>query len=594
MEKNLFDALKVVLLTYHRRFLLGFLTMLIANTLLIFNPLVFRQAVAAFDTSSIETSGPIAMLFGQHQILWVWVVVLSLIAATSSFFKYLMRVTFITVSRDVEQEVRLKIFGKIQNQSMAFFDRYGIGELLSRLTNDISSFRDVLGPGIMYPLFFFTIVIPGLSALFYLSPPLALVSLTPLIIIPLVNQLLRKRIYQMSKEEKELLGKMSDLTQEHFSANRIVKCYGKEEETREQFRQLAERVKGVNFRLAFLQGILFPIFLLVTKLTTVAIVLTSAWLIISGVVTLSSADFLSFMWVQSYIFFPILMMGWLFPVYERGRAAYERLVTIYHEPIEVVDTKDGVAKIPLKASIEVHNLSFTYPTQESPTLEGLSFKIKGGEFVGITGPTGGGKSTLIKLLSREYEVPRGKILVAERDVHEYSLQAFYSAAVTVEQIPFLFSKTVAENISFGEPKASQERIEEVAQYADFHENVLTFPEQYETMVGERGMTLSGGQKQRLSMARAFLVDRSILLLDDVFSAVDFATEERIFRLMQEKFVGKTLLLVTHRISLLQQLDHILYIDKGKVLEEGSHDALMQRNGHYAALVELQQWEESHG
>ena len=266
MEKSLFNNLKVILFRYRWRFIKGFLMVLISNSLLIFNPLVFRQAVLAVDPNLPQGSGFLGNIFrallGERiSSAWSWVPILLLIAIISVFFKYWMRMTFITVSRDVELEVRSKIFFRIQSQSMAFFDRHGIGELLSRLTNDISAYRDVLGPGIMYPLFFLTLMTPGLIALFIISVPLAILSTLPLLVIPLVNLSIRSYIYRLARSVQKTLGEMSNRVQEHYSGIRIVKSYVVESELFKRFQKLCQTLQGMNLRLASLQGSLFPFFL---------------------------------------------------------------------------------------------------------------------------------------------------------------------------------------------------------------------------------------------------------------------------------------------------------------------------------------------
>ena len=474
---------------------------------------------------------------------------------------------------------------------MAFFDRYKIGELLSRLTNDISAYRDVLGPGIMYPIFLVTIIVPGFAALFAISKPLAMISLLPVIFLPITTFVIRGPIYKCAAAVQKVLGKMSGMVQEHFSSIRIIKGYCNENETKQQFKKLSKELLDEELKLSYYQGSLFPFFTFLTKMVTATLVLVAGLVILYQWSELSPADFVSFMWIQSYIFFPVLSLSWLIPVYERGRAAYDRLFEIYQEPIEVLDVPHSKHHIPPKADISIKDLTFTYPLAEYPALENINLEIKGGTFIGFTGPVGSGKTTLFKLLSREYEIPRGTILIDGKDIHDFSLRAFHSEIVTVEQVPFLFSKTVSENVKFGRQHATQEEVEIVARYADLHETVLDFPEQYETIVGERGMTLSGGQKQRVAIARAFLVNRSILLLDDVFSAVDSATEKRIFNAMQKNFGGRTVLLITHRVSILESVDRVIYMDQGKILEDGTHQDLMKKRGHYAALVQLQMLKE---
>lgn len=592
MEKSLFENLKAVLFRYRIRFFKGFLMLLISNFLLVFNPLVFRQAVFAFDPASSEKNGFFGKFFinllgPYYTSLYPWAILLITIAAISAFFKYWMRMTFITVSREVEMEIRSKLFGRIQEQSMNFFDHHGTGELLSRLTNDIAIYREVLGPGIMYPLFSLTVVLPGIIALFIISKSLALISLIPLLIIPFVNFLVGSRIYKTARLVQEKLGDMSNLVQEFFSAIRIIKSFVAEKVTLNIFSELSEKMKWMNLRLFNIQGSLFPFFVLLTKIITVLLVLFSGMIILNDWGELTAADFVSFMWIQSYIFFPVLMLGWLVPVYERGRAAYERLVQIYNEPIEVREKKAIKEKIEPGASITFKNLNFTYPLGKEKAIDNINLEIAGGSFVGITGPIGSGKTTLFKLLNREYEVPPGMILIDDIDIHGYPLKAFQAAFVTVEQVPFLFSKSIAENVRFGKREATLSEVEEALLVADFHETILEFPEQYQTVIGERGVTLSGGQRQRLALARAFLVNRSTLLLDDIFSNVDAATEKRIFHAMKKSFEGKTIILISHRASVLNQMDKVIYMQDGKIIEEGSPKELYQMGGHYKALLELQ-------
>jgi ATP-binding cassette, subfamily B, multidrug efflux pump len=592
MEKSLFDDLKVILFHYRWPFTKATLMVLISNFLMILNPLVFRQAVMALDPSTGDNAGILGSFFHftlghfQKNVL-VWGGILLLLTVVSAVFKYLMRVAFISISRDVEMQVRSKLFDRIQNQSMAFFSRYGIGELLSRLTNDISVYRDVLGPGVMYPIYFLTLVIPGLFALYTISAKLTIISLIPLFAIPLLNAAVRNHIYQTSRLVQNALGHLSTMVQEHYSGIRIVKSYVVENVFYMKFKILTKNLAKKNLKLTILQSLLYPFFTLTTKVVTVLLVLFSGIIILRPWGHLGVADFVSFMWLQSYIFLPILMLGWVLPVYERGKASYERLIQIYNEPIEVQELPNSKVKIPFQADIVLQNLTFHYPESSVNVLSNINLNIKGGSFIGITGPIGSGKTTLFRLLNREYEVPKGMIFIGGYDIHEYSLAAFRSDMVTVEQIPFLFSQTIAENILFALDEGNRESLEVVARHADLHDTVLEFPEQYETMIGERGVTLSGGQKQRVAMARAFLVNRSILLLDDIFSAVDSATEKRIFASIRERFKDKTILLISHRISLLDQTDRVVYLHNGTIVEEGTPSTLMGRNGHYAALAQLQ-------
>lgn len=547
----------------------------VSNALLILTPLTFRYALSA-----LETEPPSAVYY--------WAALLLSIATLSAWFKYWMRMSFIGISRDIEQEVRSKLFIRIQSQTRAFFDRHGIGELLSRLTNDISAYRDMLGPGMLYPSYFLTLVVPGVAVLFYISPPMASISLIPLMAIPLLNLFVRNTLFTTSLEVQQALGRMSDVAHEYYSGIRIVKGYEIEKAALARFQESSLRYSQQNFLFSCVQGLFSPFLSLMTKGVTIALVLVAATMILQGWRSLSAADFIAFMWIQSYLFVPILMLGWVLPIYQRGRAAYARLVSIYEEPIEMTGGETTLLRIPPQADIVLKDLTFSYPNQHKPALINVNLTIPGGAFVGITGPVGAGKTTLFRILCREYGIDKGKVFIGGHDINDYDLEAFFQEMVTVEQVPFLFSKTIAENVLFGKDEATRDELDAVVKQADLYEAILAFPEQYETVVGERGLSLSGGQKQRVAMARAFLVNRSILLLDDIFSAVDVETEKRIFSMMRQNLKGKTVLLITHRVPILEAMDRIVYMAEGKVKEEGSPKELLQHKGAYAALVELQE------
>jgi len=577
MEPTLFANILGIIRRYRSRFLKATLMVLISNILIISNPLLLRHALLTFNEGSDIAFSKVLP----------WAIALLIIALTSAYFKYWMRMEFVDISRDVEKEVRTKLFGRMQEQSQAFYDKNGIGEILSRLSNDITAYRDLIGPGLMYPLFFLTLVVPGFFALLSISYQLTVIAFVPLLIIPVMNFILHKQIFRVAQKVQSFLGRMSSMTQEHYAGIRIVKSYDIEGRLQSLFNAMCAKFAILSIRYSCLQGMLFPLLTLFTRIITVLLVLFSGLIILYSLGNLSGADFVSFMWIQSYIFFPILMLAWLMPIYERGRAAYDRLYEIYHEPIEVKDNPSSELKLSKESDITFKNLSYSYPTSKYPVLHNLNLHIKPRSFVGLTGPVGAGKSTLFQILSREYEIPHGHLFIGDHEVHEYSLKALKEEIVMVEQRAFLFSKTVAENVKFGKEEASEEELELVSQYADLHDTVMNFPERYSTVVGERGATLSGGQKQRVAVARAFLVDRSILLLDDIFSAVDSATEKRIFRSIKEKYAGKTVIIITHRVSILEQMDRVIYLKDGQIKEDGTPEELKGKKGYFAALADLQ-------
>lgn len=567
MEQTLLKHLGAIVRKNIGTLAVSFLLITLANVLLISNPLLMRYAI-------------------EHRLNpWVVAPVLVGVAFLSSFLRYMMRINFVKVSRTEEKEMRARIYKRISGQTMTFFDRHGIGELTSRLSADISSYRDVLGPGLLFPVYFLTTVIPGLIALFWLTPKLAWIVLIPIISVPLINAVLKGTVYNLSSRFQALLAEMSNFVQETFSGIRIVKGYHAEESLLKKFYAYCDQFLGLNIPLMSFQGLTAPFLTLITRLTTTVMVIVAGYLILTGHEVITIADFAAFMWIQSYIYFPVLILGWVLPMYQQGRASYNRIKGVYEEPIELEDG-EGEDKIPLSADIEFHNLTFTYPHQKVPQINGLSLKLKGGDFIGLTGPAGGGKSTLFKLLNREYEIPRGMITIGGKDIHDYPLESFYQDIVTVEQIPFLFSKSIKENVGFGDETATQEEIERASSLADLHETVLSFEEGYETMVGEKGIMLSGGQKQRVAIARAFLVERSILLLDDIFSALDTATEAKIFKALKENYDGKTVIITTQRVSALEKMDEVVVISKGRVIQQGAPDELLKKEGYFKAMKEL--------
>lgn len=580
-----------VIIRFWKRILLAFTLILISNILLVINPLIFRQALLALGSSEEaareHVSSIFNVLFHSHlHSIYLWGVVLLTLAILSALLKYGMRLLFLGISREVEKELRDKVFDRMQSQSRAFFDRHGVGDLLSRLTNDITVYRDMLGPGLIYPAFFVSLVVPALGAMYYLSPVMAEISIIPFVGMYLLNLAMRHPMMRVSYELQGSLSDMSRMAHEHYSGIRMIKGYGIEKQAQSRFNKLCENFGIINRRYLSFQGMILIFITIMIKLITIVLVVTAGAIILLAWDTLSPADFLSFMWIQSYLLGPLLMLGWVMPMYHKGLGAYERLEELYQEPIEVYEEVGSIPQIPAQADIVFRDLTFTYPSQHQPALKNLNLEIKGGSFIGITGPVGSGKTTLFRLLTREYEVPSNKIFIAGRDIHEYSLSAFHEEMVTVEQIPFLFSKSIKDNVAFGREEATQEELEAVARDVDIHETILGFPEQYETIVGERGISLSGGQRQRVAMARAFLVNRSILLLDDIFSSLDTATEQRVFEAMMQNFKGKTILLITHRVSVLERMDRVLLMSHGQIVQDGPPSELKKEPGSFQLLVDL--------
>ncbi len=579
MESTLFKQILFLCKRNKGRLILATCLVLLANLFLIANPLLLRQAISIIDGTK-EVPYPVM------QRPFFWMLLLLGLTLLSGLCRYTMRMLFMLLSWKEEERIRSLLFERIQRQSSAFFDRHPTGDLLSRLTNDMTAFSDVLGPGLLFPIFCITLAVPAFIALFWISLPLGCLALFPMTLVPVILIGFRTQLFSLSQEVQRSLATLSTMTQENFSGITLVKSYGAEERSLNKFWKEGKNLESNATRFSTYQGALYPLISLLFRIITLLLVAfmgVSQWY---NWKNLSGTDFISFMWIQSYTLVPFLMIGWIFPFYQKGKAAYERLFILYDEPLEIVDDLPSSLRIPPSAPIRIDNLSFTYPKGDKPTLHNLSCTIEGGSFVGITGPIGAGKTTLFRLLCREYEIPKKKIFLGEHDIHEYPLEAFSEAIVQVEQIPFLFSRTIGENIAFAKESSTQEELDVIAKETELHETIHSFPYGYETPVGERGVTLSGGQKQRISMARAFFVNRSMVFLDDIFSAVDSNTEQKIFASLQKRLRGKTVLLITHRPTILEQMDLVLYMIDGQIVEKGSPKTLKKIEGHYSALVDL--------
>lgn len=591
MQETLLKDLLAHVWEYRKRLTQGCLLVLMSNILLIANPLLIRQAIIALDpyahNTPDNTSFFLSNLTGAfYNSTLAWGLLLFLLITFSAYFKYRMRIVFISVSRDIEYRLQNLLFAKIQSQTPSFFDKYRIGDLLSRLTNDLSAYREVLGPGIMYPLYFLTMIFPAMAALFWIAPPLAIISIIPILILPLLVLIVEGRAYKLSLKVQQALGDMSTMAHETFSGIRIIKGYAVESISLDSFSKACKNFLKLNFRIITLQGLFYPFMTFLTKTLTVILIIFTAYLMIEAGYTMSMADFISFMLIQSFIFIPILMLGWTLPIYERGRAAYDRLLEIYDAPSAIIASSNPITERPT-GPISFEHLSFQYPETTTAILNDITFEIPNNSFFGITGPIGSGKTTLLKLLNRDYEVLSDTIKLAGKDIQMYDPEVLQKSIATVEQMPFLFSRTIGENIAFGNPSASQDDIEHVAKLADLHDTILTMPDQYHTIVGENGVMLSGGQKQRVAIARALLTNRPILLFDDIFSAIDASTEQNIFQSLKKTLKNKTVIFLTHKTSVLNKLDFVVYMHDGNVIEYGKPQELISKEGAYAALAELQ-------
>jgi ATP-binding cassette subfamily B protein len=497
-----------------------------------------------------------------------------------------MRQTIIVVSRILEYELRNDFLHHIERQSARFFQLYPTGELMAYATNDIASIREFLGPALMHGLN--TLLALGFSLTFMLTldVPMTAFALLPLPVAAALTYIIGKRVHETFTTVQEQFAELTRHAQESYSALRVIRAYGAEAAESDRFRMLSQEYFRRNLRLGRLQAFSSPAMLLVVGIVQLIVLGYGGFRLMEQ--TLTVGELTQFFLYTNELIWPFATLGWITNIIQRAAASTARLRRLREQEPEVRST-GRLPKRPadIRGEIEFRNVWFRYGDDRPWVLRGVSFVIPAGSTVGITGPIGSGKSTLVALLTRLYDVTDGQILLDGHDIREYPLEVLRTAFAVVPQEPFLFSMSVAENIRFGNPEASLEQILDASRRAALHSDVELFPQGYDTLVGERGITLSGGQKQRVALARALLRESPILVLDDAFSSVDSATENAIRAALRELTPRRTVVLIAHRIASLQGAERILVLHNGTVAEEGTHDELLRRNGLYARLFRYQ-------
>ena len=540
--------------------------------------------------------------------------ILLLIAGLAGYFRYQMRRIIISASRGVEYDLRNDFFAHLERLPVSFFQENRTGDLMSRATNDLSSVRMMVGPAVMYLANTMITAVVSLFLMFSLDVRLTLIVLLPLPIVSITVKWFGTAIHKTFEEVQEKLSDMSAVVQESLTGVRVVRAYRQELPEIARFRDSNLDYLRHNRRLSRLQGAFFPTMSLFLGISA----LLALWLGsrdgVSGRITVG--ELVAFNAYLAQLAWPMIAFGWVTNLLERGMASWKRMRTVMdtvptvrdehaYQGLGIGDSgleQSSVSRVrraglasqdpPLAGEIEFRNLTFSYG--DRAVLKDVSFTVKAGETVAIVGATGSGKSTLVNLLPRLHNPPRGTVFIDGRDVRDIPLNELRGAIGFVPQEPFLFSDTLAGNVAFGVPRLEQEhaeRIEAAAAIARLDKDVKDFPQRYGTMVGERGITLSGGQKQRTAIARAVVTDPRILILDDALSAVDTYTEEEILSRLRGVMKSRTSLIISHRISTVRDADQIVVLDEGRVVEKGRHDELVQLGGYYADLYKKQLLEE---
>jgi ATP-binding cassette subfamily B protein len=518
-----------------------------------------------------------------------YAVILFAIGLGAGIFKYWMRQSVIAISRHIEYDLRNDLFAHLQRLSLAYFQRARTGEIMSRATNDLSAVRMMLGPGVMYLVNTVVVAVVSIGFMLSISPRITLFSLAPLPLVSLAVWFFGDRIHRRFEEIQAHFATLSAKVQENLAGVRVVRAFAREAAEIEEFRDLNREYLDKNLQLIRTSGLFYPALAMLSGTASLLALYLGGREVVAGRMTLG--QFVAFTVYLGMLNWPMVALGWVINLFQRGMASFGRLEDILELAPEITSPPHALRPQSCRGDLEFRNLTFTYPGASTPALRGVSFRVPAGRTVALVGRTGAGKSSLLALIPRVFDPPPGTVLLDGVDVRLLDLTWLRANIACTPQETFLFSATLAENVAYGVDVATPEEIERAAAIAGLEDDVRTFPDGFATRVGERGITLSGGQKQRTAIARAVLRDAPVLMLDDCLSSVDTHTEEAILSGLRGEMRGRTTLLVSHRVSTVREADSIVVLENGAVIEQGTHDELLAGDGAYAALYRSQQLEE---
>ena len=567
--KNLF-TLKKYFIKYKTKLFWGILFILISNAATVYLPILLKDSIN--DLQRHTTT--------QKLLEYALLIVGTSIVA--GIFRYLIRQTIIVVSRKIEFDLRGDFWKHIQKLPLRYFQNNSTGNIMSHATNDINAVRMFIGPAIMYSIDTTIRLIIVVTIMISINLSLTIYALLPLPVLSYGVYRVGKLIHEKYTKIQENFSQLTTRAQENFSGIRVIKSYVREANEIKRWKELSQDYLNKNMNLVRIQAIIMPILYLITGISIIVVIWIGGGKVISGEMNLG--DITAFIVYLGILIWPMIAFGWVMNIIQQGEASMKRLNKIFNEPYEIQDLESTDFSIKnLKGEVEFKNVSFKYSDVLPNVLKDVNLKIPVGSVIAIVGHTGSGKSSLINLIPRLYDVTAGELFIDGKNVKDIPLDILRTNVAVVQQESFLFSDTVYGNISYGLKEIDNQTVEAVSRIANFDKDVDSFQKGYDTIVGERGITFSGGQKQRASLARALATNPKILILDDSFSAVDTHTEEEILKNLKDFMKDRTSIIISHRISTVKDADKIVVLADGKIAEQGTHDELVGANGLYADL-----------
>lgn len=573
---------------YKFHFLLGLLFVTGSNYFGVLIPQKIRQALDLVQDKiknfKILEGSEKEVLYNEltHALIIFSVTVVAFMILKGILMFY-MRQTIIVMSRLIEYDMRKEIFRHISTLDQSFFKTYKTGDIMARISEDVSKVRNYLGPGVLYAVNMVTLFVMTIYAMLQVDVTLTIYALLPLPLLSISIYYVSKLINTKSTAIQQQLSVLNSTAQETYSGIRVVKSYVKEDQFAGYFSDQSEEYKKRALSLAMVEAWFQPLMILLIALSTLLVVYVGGLQVFEG--KLTAGNIAEFILYVNMLTWPVTSIGWIASVVQEAEASQKRINELYDikSTIHNINTSD----YDLKGDVEFKNVTYIYPDTGVKALDNVSFKVKAGQKLAVYGKTAAGKSTIGDLLFRIFDVTEGEILIDGKNIKDHNLELLRQKMGYVPQDTFLFSDTIAANIAFGVEKADEQTIQQYAENSAVHDDIIRLPKGYESLIGERGVTLSGGQKQRIAIARAFMKNPQLMILDDTLSAVDSNTEQKISQYFLKALEGKTAIVITHRANNLLDYDKIIVLDNGKLSEEGTHESLIKENGFYASIFEQQ-------